>query len=261
MTRHWKNSLKGATGSPLGTHGKWWWWQRFAWLWPTRTNVSLPWTVTTTGSGQPCQISQRSQQTPLLPPCYWLASVLLPWPGWIRGVVAAQIFQSTILMKQAASAAVQGPPSLLVWPWLLSEHIFLQPPKIISYHKLSHSGNCSFAPSTRKQIYQLWTSNNYWLSILAFVIPSFCCSDSQFLVMSACSCPVFCHHHFPDVKGGHNLHRACLNFIFKTDLGWTPASSVTSCWPLTITKTLLKKKQSTIQRIDLWTREVWIRFI
>ena len=67
-------------------------------------------------------------------------------------------------------------------------------------------------------------SSNYWLSILAFVIPSFCLSDSQFLVMSACSCPVFCHHHFPDVKGEHNLHRACLNFIFKTDLGWTPAN-------------------------------------
>ena len=233
LTKHRSGRLKGATGSPLRTHGKWWWWQRFAWLWPMRTNVSLPRTVTTTGSGQPCQISQRSQQHhSFRPATNSHQSFCLGLVGYV-GLLLRRFFRRLFWWFKQPALPYKGhgrpsfPPGMAMialWTYLPTAQ---KSSAIISYHNpvllLPVRGS-------KFNSFEVWTLKNYWLSILAFVIPSFCLSDSQFLVMSACSCPVFCHHHFPDVKGEHNLHRACLNLIFKTDFGWTPASSVTSCW-------------------------------
>ena len=61
------------------------------------------------------------------------ASVLLPWPAWIREV-AAQIFSVDYFDERSSqrcpTRVMAGPPFLLLWPSLLSEHIFLQPQKL-----------------------------------------------------------------------------------------------------------------------------------
>ena len=110
-------------------------------------------------------------------------------PSWIMLLVRRRFFSRLFWWNKLRCAAVQGswqPSSLPVWQSLLSEQIFLQPqnhnqPTLPLFPLLGSKLN-SFE-------YQKTT---YWLSILAFVIPSFCFTDSQFLVMSACSYSLFC---------------------------------------------------------------------
>ena len=152
-----------------------------------RTNVSLPRTVTTTGSGQPCQISQRSQQHhSFRPATNSHQSFCLGLVGYV-GLLLRRFFRRLFWWFKQPALPYKGhgrpsfPPGMAMialWTYLPTAQ---KSSAIISYH----------SQRMRKQIQKLWTLKHYWLSILAFVSPRFCLSDSQFLVLSASSCLLF----------------------------------------------------------------------
>ena len=140
---------------------------------------------TTTGSGQPCQISQRTPPTLLLPPSLQLKRIRVLLPSRRPTLIWVFCRQSPPSKQPALPYKGHDRPSFPPGKAMIALRTDLpsatKSSAIISYH----------SQRTRKQIQKLWTLKHYWLSILAFVSPRFCLSDSQFLVLSASSCLLF----------------------------------------------------------------------